>query len=55
MKIGDPLDRTTDLGPMIDDKAAQRSRGWIDTAVKEGARVLTGGEVEGRVLATDDH
>src|SRR5215211_6992601 len=50
MKIGDPLDRTTDLGPMIDEKAAQRSKGWIDNAVKEGARVLTGGEVEGRVL-----
>jgi glyceraldehyde-3-phosphate dehydrogenase (NADP+) len=50
MKIGDPLDRTTDLGPMIDEKAAQRSKGWIDAAVKEGACVLTGGEVEGRVL-----
>ncbi len=50
MKIGDPLDRTTDLGPMIDEKAAQRSKGWIESAVNEGARVLTGGEVEGRVL-----
>jgi glyceraldehyde-3-phosphate dehydrogenase (NADP+) len=50
IKIGDPLDRTTDLGPMIDDKAALRSKEWIDTAVNEGARVLTGGEVDGRVL-----
>jgi acyl-CoA reductase-like NAD-dependent aldehyde dehydrogenase len=50
IKIGDPLDRTTDLGPMIDDKAASRSKKWIDDAVKEGARVLIGGEVEGRVL-----
>jgi glyceraldehyde-3-phosphate dehydrogenase (NADP+) len=50
MKIGDPLDRTTDLGPMIDEKAAQRSQGWIEAAVKEGARVLTGGKATGRVL-----
>jgi glyceraldehyde-3-phosphate dehydrogenase (NADP+) len=48
--IGDPLDRATDLGPMIDEKAAQRSKGWIDTAVKEGASIVSGGKVEGRVL-----
>jgi acyl-CoA reductase-like NAD-dependent aldehyde dehydrogenase len=45
---GDPLDRATDLGPMIDDKAAGRTQQWIDDAVKEGARVLTGGKAEGR-------
>ncbi|MEA2597079.1 MAG: hypothetical protein QOF01_3548 [Thermomicrobiales bacterium] len=50
MKVGDPLDRTTDLGPMIDDKAAKRSQGWIEAAVKEGARVLTGGNADGRFL-----
>jgi acyl-CoA reductase-like NAD-dependent aldehyde dehydrogenase len=50
MKLGDPLDRATDLGPMIDDKAAQRSQGWIEAAAKEGARVLTGGKAEGRFL-----
>ncbi|MCC6314494.1 MAG: aldehyde dehydrogenase family protein [Thermomicrobiales bacterium] len=46
--MGDPLDRATDLGPMIDDKAASRSQQWIDAAVAEGARVLTGGKAEGR-------
>jgi glyceraldehyde-3-phosphate dehydrogenase (NADP+) len=50
IKIGDPLDRTTDLGPMIDEKAAMRSKGWIDDAVTQGAKVLTGGEIDGRVL-----
>jgi glyceraldehyde-3-phosphate dehydrogenase (NADP+) len=48
IKFGDPLDRTTELGPMIDDKAAARSQTWIDQAVAEGARVLTGGKAEGR-------
>ncbi len=48
--VGDPLDRSTDLGPMIDDKAAKRSEGWINDAVNAGARVLTGGKAEGRFM-----
>jgi acyl-CoA reductase-like NAD-dependent aldehyde dehydrogenase len=48
VKTGDPLDRTTDLGPMIDDKAAQRSEQWAADAVQQGASVLTGGMADGR-------
>jgi acyl-CoA reductase-like NAD-dependent aldehyde dehydrogenase len=48
IKLGDPLDRATDLGPMIDDKAAGRAQQWVAQAVQEGARVLTGGKAEGR-------
>lgn len=48
--LGDPLDRATDLGPMIDAKAATRSEGWINDAVAGGARVLTGGKADGRFL-----
>jgi acyl-CoA reductase-like NAD-dependent aldehyde dehydrogenase len=48
VKTGDPLDRTTDLGPMIDDKAAERSERWVADAVQQGANVLTGGKAEGR-------
>jgi acyl-CoA reductase-like NAD-dependent aldehyde dehydrogenase len=48
IKMGDPLDRTTELGPMIDDKAARRSEEWVAQAAAEGARVLTGGKAEGR-------
>ena len=51
VKIGDPLDRDVDLGPMIDDKAASRSQQWIEDAVAQGARVLTGGKAEGRFLS----
>ncbi|MFN8591597.1 MAG: aldehyde dehydrogenase family protein [Thermomicrobiales bacterium] len=43
IKVGDPLDRTTDIGPMIDAKAVSRTKSWIDQAVTEGANVLTGG------------
>ena len=48
MKIGDPLDEATDLGPMIDDKAAQRTEEWVNQAVQEGAHVVVGGKAEGR-------
>jgi glyceraldehyde-3-phosphate dehydrogenase (NADP+) len=46
IKVGDPLDRTTDLGPMIDRKSLLRTQTWIDQAKEEGARVLTGGASE---------
>jgi glyceraldehyde-3-phosphate dehydrogenase (NADP+) len=50
LKMGDPLDPSTELGPMIDSKAAQRSEEWIQDAIKGGAKVLTGGKAEGRFL-----
>ena len=47
IQLGDPLDRATDLGPMIDEKAVQRTQEWIDAAAADGARVLTGGSADG--------
>ncbi|MFI0484617.1 aldehyde dehydrogenase family protein [Actinomadura sp. 9N215] len=40
---GDPLDPSTKLGPMVSRTQLERVRGFIDTGVSEGARVLTGG------------
>lgn len=48
LKAGDPVDPETEIGPMIDDKAASRIQSWVDAAVTEGARVLTGGKSKGR-------
>ncbi|TVR69219.1 MAG: aldehyde dehydrogenase family protein [Sphaerobacteraceae bacterium] len=48
MNIGDPMDASTDLGPMIDDKAAGRTEEWIDAARQQGAEVLCGGKADGR-------
>jgi glyceraldehyde-3-phosphate dehydrogenase (NADP+) len=50
IKLGDPLDRTTDLGPMIDAKAVQRTKSWIEMAKEEGARVIAGGSSDGAFL-----
>ncbi|BCJ86275.1 aldehyde dehydrogenase family protein [Effusibacillus dendaii] len=48
LKVGNPLDETTDVGPMITQDAANRIEAWVDEAVKQGARVLTGGKREGQ-------
>lgn len=48
VKLGDPLDRATDLGPMIDEKNVARVQSWVDAAVAAGATVLTGGKANGR-------
>jgi acyl-CoA reductase-like NAD-dependent aldehyde dehydrogenase len=50
LKIGDPKDEETDIGPMINEEAAKRAKLWIDDAVKKGAKVETGGEQTGTVL-----
>jgi len=50
MKVGDPLDPDADLGPMVDEKAAKRTEGWVEEAVKDGAEVLAGGRAKGRVF-----
>jgi len=47
LKVGDPLDPTTDLGPMVDENAAGRTQRWVDEAVALGANVLLGGKADG--------
>ena len=51
LKVGDPLDPETDVGPMVDDAAAARTQRWVDEAVAMGGRVLTGGRADGRYFA----
>lgn len=45
LKVGDPLDPETDVGPLIDQENRERVKGWIEKAVAGGAQLLTGGEV----------
>ena len=47
---GDPKDRKTFIGPMISAKEAARLKGWIDSAVAGGARLLCGGGCSGNML-----
>src|SRR6059058_2609547 len=43
LKVGDPADDETDVGPVIDDGARERILAWVEEAESVGARVLVGG------------
>jgi glyceraldehyde-3-phosphate dehydrogenase (NADP+) len=47
LKLGDPLDPTTDVGPMVDAHQAERTQRWVDEAVAMGGKVLAGGSAQG--------
>ena len=47
LRVGDPLDSSTDVGPMVDAAAASRTQRWVDEAVAMGGRVLLGGRADG--------
>ena len=46
LKLGDPADEETDVGPVIDGDARERILDWINEARRQGARILTGGDQE---------
>jgi glyceraldehyde-3-phosphate dehydrogenase (NADP+) len=50
LQAGDPLDPATDVGPLIDEAAAERVEEWVAEAVAGGAELLAGGTREGRLF-----
>jgi acyl-CoA reductase-like NAD-dependent aldehyde dehydrogenase len=52
LRVGDPLDPETDVGPLISPGDRDRVKSWVDEAVAAGAELLAGGELvdEGRCL-----
>ena len=50
LRVGDPADEETDVGPVIDEGARERIVSWIEEAKAGGAKVLTGGEVADGLL-----
>jgi len=50
LRTGDPLEETTDLGPLIRESDAIRATDWILDAVRGGARLLAGGHRKGSVV-----
>src|SRR5712691_5785507 len=49
LKVGDPLDPTVDVGPVIDKGALERIDAWVKEAVSQGAEILTGGTTSGSI------
>jgi len=45
IKLGDPLDEDTTMGPLVSKDQYDRVRGYVETGVAEGATARTGGTV----------
>ena len=43
LRVGDPMDESTDVGPLISPSETGRIREWIEEAVSRGARLEVGG------------
>jgi acyl-CoA reductase-like NAD-dependent aldehyde dehydrogenase len=52
LTLGDPLDPSTDLGPMIEASEAERIDAWVQEALEAGATLLTGGRRLGGAMYT---
>jgi acyl-CoA reductase-like NAD-dependent aldehyde dehydrogenase len=52
LKVGDPGDDDTDVGPVIDEDARLRILDWIEEAQASGAKLLAGGEEGGLIRPT---
>ena len=50
LSCGDPLQETTDVGPLIRESDAIRASDWVQEAVRGGARLLAGGQRKGSML-----
>jgi succinate-semialdehyde dehydrogenase/glutarate-semialdehyde dehydrogenase len=50
LKVGDPRDPQTVVGPMISESEATRAERWVRDAVASGARLVAGGERKGALL-----
>jgi acyl-CoA reductase-like NAD-dependent aldehyde dehydrogenase len=53
LRLGDPTDPASDVGPVINRAAADRIAGMVATAVAEGASVASGGRVRDDVFGCD--
>ncbi len=51
LKVGDPLDVATEIGPLISMKQRERVQSYVEVGQREGARLLAGGSVPGGELA----
>lgn len=45
--VGSKADRATDIGPLVDEAAAERVEAWVAEAAGDGATVHTGGKRDG--------
>jgi aminomuconate-semialdehyde/2-hydroxymuconate-6-semialdehyde dehydrogenase len=47
MRLGDPMDPATEIGPLASEEHWRKVSGYLDIAEAEGAKLLTGGPADG--------
>jgi acyl-CoA reductase-like NAD-dependent aldehyde dehydrogenase len=50
LRTGDPHDPDVEVGPLVDEAAAERVVKWVEEAVEAGAKLLTGGKRDGATV-----
>jgi len=50
LTVGDPEDKETDVSPVASDLAVRRIKWYLEDAVLKGAKILTGGKIEGNLV-----
>jgi len=48
--LGDPLNITTDISTLISLEDNNRALSWIDEAIADGAKLISGGQIEANIL-----
>lgn len=43
LRVGDPADEATDIGPLVSARQRDRVHGYLETGLREGARAVVGG------------
>lgn len=50
LKVGNPFEEDTFIGPMISEKDAMRIEDWVKEAVQKGGKLLAGGKRNGALM-----
>jgi betaine-aldehyde dehydrogenase len=50
VKVGDPADPTTEMGPVASPRAIEAIKAQLDDAVARGGRIVLGGKIEGNLV-----
>ncbi len=50
LKVGDPHDPETQIGPLVNDAATQRVAELVEDATSQGAKAVTGGKPDGKLF-----
>jgi acyl-CoA reductase-like NAD-dependent aldehyde dehydrogenase len=50
LRTGDPHDPDVEVGPLVDEAAAERVEKWVGEAVSAGAKLLAGGKRDGATV-----